>query len=107
MLIIYLCGQIDLPELFVSVGLDLLLALDDEAERRELARACADRYRDAWTSRGRGDGVEAAWRRADAIAATTSCAERRGRSTRSEFTQNKKRDHPRHRAMDTSRIDGR
>ena len=39
MLVIYFCGQIDLPELFVSVGLDLLLALDDEAERRELARA--------------------------------------------------------------------
>ena len=32
MLVIYLCGQFDLPELFVSVGLDLLLALDDEAQ---------------------------------------------------------------------------
>ena len=45
MLVIYLCGQFDLPELFVSVGLDLLLALDDEAERRELARPVADHFR--------------------------------------------------------------
>ena len=32
MLVVYFCGQLDLPELFVSVGLDLLLALDDEAQ---------------------------------------------------------------------------
>jgi len=31
MLVIYFCGQFNLPELFVGVGLDLLLALDDEA----------------------------------------------------------------------------
>ena len=45
MLVIYFCGQFDLPELFVSVGLDLLLALDDEAERRELARTVTDHFR--------------------------------------------------------------
>ena len=41
MLVVYFCGQLDLPELFVSVGLDLLLALDDETERREPARSIA------------------------------------------------------------------
>ena len=39
MLVVYFCGQFNLPELFVSVGLDLLLALDDETQGGELARA--------------------------------------------------------------------
>ena len=45
MLVIYFCGQLDLPELFVSVGLDLLLALDDETQGGKLARAVADHFR--------------------------------------------------------------
>ena len=32
MLLVYLRTKLDLPELFVSVGLDLLLALDDESQ---------------------------------------------------------------------------
>ena len=44
MLVVYFCGQFNLPELFVSVGLDLLLALDDETERRELARPVTDHF---------------------------------------------------------------
>ena len=39
MLVVYFCGQFNLPELFVSVGLDLLLALDDETQGGKLARA--------------------------------------------------------------------
>ena len=34
-----------------------------------------------------------------------TCAARRGRSTRSEMARNQKRNHPRHREMDTSRIE--
>ena len=35
-----------------------------------------------------------------------TCAERRGRSTRSEWPQNRKRNHPRPSLMHTSRVDG-
>ena len=45
MLVIYLCGQFNLPELFVSVGLDLLLALDDETQGGKLARTVTDHFR--------------------------------------------------------------
>ena len=45
MLVVYFCGQFDLPELFVSVGLDLLLALDDEAQGGKLARPVTDHFR--------------------------------------------------------------
>ena len=45
MLVVYFCGQFNLPELFVSVGLDLLLALDDEAQGGKLARAVTDHFR--------------------------------------------------------------
>ena len=37
---------------------------------------------------------------------SSACAGRRGRSPRSERPQNPKRDHPRHREMETTRVDG-
>ena len=60
MLVIYLRGQFNLPELFVSVGLDLLLALDDETERRELARPITYHFRlDVLVAAVYSEGLEA------------------------------------------------
>ena len=57
-------------------------------------------------SDGRGDGVEATWSRDGAVAATTSCAEHRGRSTWSERPQNRKRDRPLPSFLETIHEDG-
>ena len=40
------------------------------------------------------------------VAAMVTCAEHRGRSTRSERPQNRKRDHPRPPLLETTRVDG-
>ena len=79
----------------------------------ERPQACA--YRRSRVENGgtrRGDGMEGAMTRSDAIDATpprrhrVTTEEHRGRSTRSEWPQTRKKEHPRPRLMDTSRVDG-
>ena len=54
-----------------------------------------------------GSGSDAMASSAVAVAAfAPTCVEHRGRSTRSERPQTRKRNHPRPRLMDTSRVDG-
>ena len=54
-----------------------------------------------------GSGSDAMASSAVAVAAfAPTCVEHRGRSTRSETAQTRKRNHPRPRLMDTSRVDG-
>ena len=52
------------------------------------------------------DAIDATGHRVDAVAATTSCAEHRGRSTRSERPQIRTRDHPAPPLLETTRVDG-
>ena len=49
---------------------------------------------------------DACTRNISSSATALTCAERRGRSTRSEWPQNKKRNHPRRPLLETTRIDG-
>ena len=54
-----------------------------------------------------GSGSDAMASSAVAVAAfAPTCVEHRGRSTRSERPRIRKRNHPRHREMATSRVDG-